>query len=116
MANTGNSIATTLEVSDTNGTFTYLISFSATAEEVVSIVVNSGNNQTITVSQAQNWLDNRSNNCVSGCPDCETCLKPLPDNRYYHDFEYVLANGDVNYPSAFLEIDGVNVCWELEIH
>ena len=81
MANTGFLIYLTITVDGTP----YDIPEDANAQEVVEIVANGG--QTISVNQAQNWIDNRRVPCDNepNCDECNTCFEVLPVNEFYAD-------------------------------
>lgn len=80
MANTGFLIYLTITVDGTP----YDIPEGATAQDVVEIVGEGG--QTISLNQAQNWVDNRRVKCDDepNCSECGTCFEPLPDVFSYY--------------------------------
>lgn len=116
MSNTGRlNQGDTLTYDIGTGVQEFEIAAGSTAENIVEIVnAVAGNN--MSVSQAQNWLDNQFVDCskssLSDCQDCKTCDEPLQANEYYNEFD---ISPNPRNSSAFLSINGVDECWEYVI-
>ena len=107
MADTGNSIATTMTF--TSAADVTDIPFDIIADDLVEFVFNA-NGETITASQAQAWIDGRVRDCSgkvgTDCDDCFVCDEPLPVNEFYR----VSNTENVSFTNRLSISNGVKVC------
>lgn len=108
MADTGNSIATTMTF--TNGSPNVEnIPFGINAGDLVDFV-KADNGEDITTGQAQFWIDNRVRDCSgkagTDCDDCFVCDEPLEVNEFYR----VSNKENVFFTNRLAISNGVKVC------
>lgn len=107
MSDTGNSIATTMTF--TSNLDVTNIPYLINADDLVEFVFLS-NGESITISQAQNWIDNRIRDCSgkigTDCDDCFVCDEPLPLNEFYR----VSNTENVSFTNRIAISNNVKVC------
>ena len=115
MSNTGNlNQGNTLTYDGGNGIQEFDVT-GLNAQQIVELV-NPQVTIPISVSQAQNWLDEQIIDCSQSqnadCEECQTCDEQLQPNEYYNEFD---ISPNPRNASAFLSINGVNECWDYVI-
>ncbi len=108
MADTGNSIATTMTFTNSSPNVEN-IPYPIDADDLVEFVFLD-NGESITVSQAQNWIDNRVRDCSgktgTNCDDCFVCDEPTELNEFYR----VSNVNNVKSTNRISIVNGVKVC------